>query len=215
MQQDSINHSLLTVFLVVIESLLTLLLRFDSQLRKCAYPLVTEGSLIAIRSYLPHNEIYLTFTLKGLLFDSKMPENKDRPDIIVNAHSFEIINAVISDKQKAVNKLQFRGEEKQVQLFKEFLYNLSINNLTSNIIQGLSSRKSGDKDSKSEKEPEIDYHEKYNELKKEYNLLKIDNKKLTTQVVESKSRKQFFGAVTTFVLIFGLIVGINIGYFVM
>ncbi len=139
-QQDSLTHTFEMVFLVVVESLLTVLLRFDSKLRQRAYPLVVKDTLIVIRSYLPHDEIYVTFTFKGVLLDSQMPAHKERADVIVNAHSFEIINAIISDKDKTVEKLQFLGETEQVTLFKEFLLELSISSLINSLFSRFKKR---------------------------------------------------------------------------
>ncbi len=216
---SSVTHSLQTLLLIVIESLLTLLLRFDSPLRKHAYPLATKGSLIAIRSYLPHDEVYLTFTFKGVLLDSQMPEHKQRADVIVNAHSFEIVNAMLSDKQQAVDKLQIRGEKEQAELFREFLYELSINSFISKSLTRFSKKKPSDKNDHNDKSAEIndesktDYKLQYTELRKKHHLLKNENKRLTTEVSELQSRQKFFSLLAGVAIVLGLLIGC-LGWFI-
>ncbi len=209
---NSLTHSFQTVLLIVIESLLTLLLRFDSPLRKCAYPLATKGSLIAICSYLPHDEVYLTFTFKGVLLDSQMPEHKQRADVIVNAHSFEIVNAMLSDKQQAVDKLQVRGEKEQVELFREFLYELSINSFINKSLKRFGKKQSSDKDNHDKStevddESKTDYKLKYTELRKKHHLLKNEKKRLSTEVSELQSRQKFFSILAGIAIILGLLIG--------
>ncbi len=211
-QSAPITHSIQTVFLVVVESLLTLLLRFDNQLRRCAYPLATEGSLIAIRSYLPHDEIYLTFTFKGVLIDSQMPEHKQRADVIVNAHSFEIVNAMLSDKAETVDKLQIRGEDKQVALFKDFLYQLSISAFVHKSTQKFLKKKPDNKQKEQTQEEvaenETDYKFEYTELKKRHHLLKNENKRLKAQSGELQSRQKFFTILAVVALVIGVVIGL-------
>ncbi len=219
LQPNSASNSFKTAFLVIVESFLTLILRFDGQLRKRAYPLATDGSLIAIRSYLPHDEIYLTFNFKGLLLDAEMPPNKERADVVVNAHSFEIIKAILSNNKKNVDKLQILGDEEQVDLFKDFLYQLSINTFIENTIKQFTNKPTKNKDKSEEGEEKEkqqtneDYQIKYRELNAEYYLLKNENKRLDTHRAELESQKDFYTMVATFNIIFGIAIGLSIGWY--
>ena len=65
MKRSTLSHSLLNIILVFIESALTLLLRLDPELRKAAYPLAKQGTVVALRLYLPHVEVFATFNTKG------------------------------------------------------------------------------------------------------------------------------------------------------
>ncbi len=220
-QQNSATNSFKTAFLVIAESFLTLILRFDGQLRKRAYPLAIDGSLIAIRSYLPHDEIYLTFNFKGLLLDAQMPAHKERADVIVNAHSFEIIKAILSNNKKTVDKLQILGDEKQVELFKSFLYQLSINTFIENSIKQLINKPTKNKDNskenvneekKKKQQTNEDYHIQYRELNAQYYMLKNENKRIDTHKAELESRKDFYTMVAIFNLIFGVAIGLTLGW---
>ncbi len=221
-QQNSTTNSFKMVFLVIAESFLTLILRFDGQLRKRAYPLATDGSLIAIRSYLPRDEIYLTFNFKGLLLDSELPPNKEKADVIVNAHSFEIIKAILSNNKKTVDKLQILGDEKQVKLFKDFLYQLSINTFIENSIKNFINKPTKNKDNnkntdtedkKKTQQTNEDYQIKYRELNAQYYLLKNENKRLDTHRAELESQKDFYTMVATFNIIFGIAIGLSLGWY--
>lgn len=221
-QPNSATNSFKTAFLLIAESFLTLILRFDGQLRKRAYPLATDGSLIAIRSYLPYDEIYLTFNFKGLLLDSEMPPNKEKADVIVNAHSFEIIQAILSNNKKTVDKLQILGDEKQVALFKEFLYQLSINAFIENSIKQFTHKPTKNKDKNQDAETEDkkkkqqtneDYQIKYRELNAQYYMLKNENKRLDTHRAELESQKDFYTMVAIFNIVFGIAIGLSLGWY--
>ncbi|WP_261868760.1 hypothetical protein [Psychrobacter sp. JCM 18901] len=70
MKRSTLSHSFLNIILVFIESALTLLLRLDPELRKAAYPLAKQGTVVALRLYLPHVEVFATFSTKGVLLDA-------------------------------------------------------------------------------------------------------------------------------------------------
>ena len=135
MKRSTLSHSLLNIILVFIESALTLLLRLDPELRKAAYPLAKQGTVVALRLYLPHVEVFATFSTKGVLLDAELPIGRSEPDVIINAYSVQIINAISTHDSEATEKLQMRGESVQVQLVKQFIMQLGVGNLIRGVIQ--------------------------------------------------------------------------------
>lgn len=141
MKRSTLSHSFLNIILVFIESALTLLLRLDPELRKAAYPLAKQGTVVALRLYLPHVEVFATFSTKGVLLDAQLPVGRSEPDVIINAYSIQIINAMTTHDSETTEKLQMRGESVQVQLVKHFIMQLGLGSL----IQGLLQKFSGGK----------------------------------------------------------------------
>ncbi|MEO1849649.1 MAG: hypothetical protein ABGX70_03980, partial [Psychrobacter sp.] len=133
MKRSTLSHSLLNIILVFIESALTLLLRLDPELRKAAYPLAKQGTVVALRLYLPHVEVFATFSTKGVLLDAELPVGRSEPDVVINAYSIQVINAITTHDRETTEKLQMRGESVQVQLVKQFIMQLGLGSL----IQGL------------------------------------------------------------------------------
>ena len=125
MKRSTLSHSLLSIILVFIESALTLLLRLDSDLRKAAYPLAKQGTVVCLRLYLPHVQVFATFSYKGVLLDASLPANRSEPDVIINAYSIEILKALATHNSETIDKLQMRGELEKVQLVK--VKNLHLN----------------------------------------------------------------------------------------
>lgn len=191
MKRTTLSHSLLNIILVLIESALTLLLRLDPELRKAAYPLAKEGTVVALRLYLPHVEVFATFSTKGVLLDDQLPAGRSEPDVIINAYSIQIINAMTTHDSESTEKLQMRGESVQVQLVKQFMMQLGVGNL----IRGLVKKFKGGKDKSRPTDAEMaDKKESYKlrikEQQTQINTLTIKNRELETTVKELQSKQK-------------------------
>lgn len=134
-QQGSttLSHSLLGVFLMLIEALLTLILRFDATLRRISYPLVKEGVVVHFRTYLPHVQFYATFGYKGVFLDSELPAGKS-PDVTINAYSHQLFGAIVGSGHEQIDALQIRGNAKTVADLKQFLHHLGVSNLFGSLL---------------------------------------------------------------------------------
>jgi len=191
MKRTTLSHSFLNIILVLIESALTLLLRLDPELRKAAYPLAKEGTVVALRLYLPHVEVFATFSTKGVLLDDQLPAGRSEPDVIINAYSIQIINAMTTHDSESTEKLQMRGESIQVQLVKQFMMQLGVGNL----IRGLVKKFKGGKDKSRPTDAEMaDKKESYKlrikEQQTQINTLTIKNRELETTVKELQSKQK-------------------------
>ena len=197
MKRTTLSHSLLNIILVLIESALTLLLRLDPELRKAAYPLAKEGTVVALRLYLPHVEVFATFSTKGVLLDDQLPAGRSEPDVIINAYSIQIINAMTTHDSESTEKLQMRGESVQVQLVKQFMMQLGVGNL----IRGFVKKFKGGKDKSRPTDAEMaDKKESYKlrikEQQTQINTLTIKNRELETTVKELQSKQKTLTIIT-------------------
>lgn len=193
MKRSTLSHSFLNIILVFIESALTLLLRLDPELRKAAYPLAKQETVVALRLYLPHVEVFATFTTKGVLLDDRLPIGRSEPDVIINAYSVQVINAIITHDTESTEKLQMRGESVQVQLVKQFIMQLGFGSLIQGLIKKIKGGKSKTKPTEAEMaEKKESYKLRIKEQQTQINTLTIKNRELETTVKELQSKQKTF-----------------------
>ncbi len=193
MKRSTLSHSFLNIILVFIESALTLMLRLDPELRKAAYPLAKQETVVALRLYLPHVEVFATFTTKGVLLDDRLPIGRSEPDVIINAYSVQVINAFITHDTESTEKLQMRGESVQVQLVKQFIMQLGFGSLIQGLIKKIKGGKGKTKPTEAEMaEKKESYKLRIKEQQTQINTLTIKNRELETTVKELQSKQKTF-----------------------
>jgi hypothetical protein len=94
---SNIATTALNVVLVIIETLLTLLLRFDADLRKVVYPLATTNTVVRIHAYIPNVTFYVTFTVNGILLDSQLQPSQ-QVDVTINGFTWQIAQMMNNTK---------------------------------------------------------------------------------------------------------------------
>ncbi|MDN5620014.1 MAG: hypothetical protein L0G63_05950 [Psychrobacter sp.] len=202
MKRSTLSHSLLNIILVFIESALTLLLRLDPELRKAAYPLAKQGTVVALRLYLPHVEVFATFSTKGVLLDAQLPVGRSEPDVVINAYSIQVINAITTHDRETTEKLQMRGESVQVQLVKQFIMQLGLGSLIQGLIKKIKGGNAKTKPTDAEMAEKKDhYKERIKEQQTQINTLTIKNRELETTVKELQSKQKTFMIITVVALV--------------
>lgn len=209
MKRSTLSHSLLNIILVFIESALTLLLRLDPELRRAAYPLAKQSTVVCMRMYLPHVEVYATFSYKGVLLDANLPVGRTEPDVIINAYSIQVLSALTSHDIETADKLQMRGDSVQVQLVKQFILQMGFGSLIQSIIKkfkaGSGKPKPNEAELASKKEA---YKHRITEQQTQINTLTIKNRELETTVKElqSKQKTWMITAIVAIIMALGLII---------
>lgn len=190
MKRSTLSHSFLNIILVFIESALTLLLRLDPELRKAAYPLAKQGTVLCLRLYLPHVQIFATFSYRGVLLDANLPADRSEPDVIINAYSIQVLNALTSHDSEATEKLQMRGEVTQVQLIKQFLTQLGWGSLIQSVIKKFKGGGKKKPTTAETEEKKNDYKLRIAEQQAQINTLTTKNRELETTVKELQSKQK-------------------------
>ncbi|PYE40242.1 hypothetical protein [Psychrobacter fozii] len=197
MKRSTLSHSFSNIILVFIESALTLLLRLDPELRRAAYPLAKQDTVVALRLYLPHVEIFATFSTKGVLLDAQLPIDRSEPDVIINAYSLQVINAITTHDSETTEKLQMRGESVQVQLVKQFIMQLGLGSLIQGLIKKIKGGKGKSKPTEADlAEKKENYKLRIKEQQTQINTLTIKNRELETTVKELQSKQKMLVIVT-------------------
>ncbi|TXD98201.1 hypothetical protein ES754_04500 [Psychrobacter frigidicola] len=211
MKRSTLSHSLLNIILVFIESALTLLLRLDPELRKAAYPLAKQGTVVCIRMYMPHVQVYATFSYKGVLLDANLPAGRSEPDVIINAYSIQVLNAITTHDTESTEKLQMRGDVIQVQLVKQFIMQMGIGSLIQSVVKKFKGGKNKSKSDETEtEEKKNNYKLRITEQQTQINTLTIKNRELETTVKELHSKQKVFmiTAIITTVIAIGAIIAL-------
>ena len=74
-------HLLLTMTLIVLETVFSFILKHDRVVALQAKKFVDEKIAVKINSYIPYFDFYVQFTENGMLFDDKAPEKAVDLDI--------------------------------------------------------------------------------------------------------------------------------------
>lgn len=190
MANSTFSRSLLNIILVLVEAVMTLILRFDSKLRQAAYPLAKNETLVCIRTYLPHTQVYATFSQKGVLLDNELPIGKTQPNVIINAYTHQIIGALFGNHPSQVDALQIRGEHDDVVLVKTFLLQIGIGAFIQNLITKFSGKPTDPENTVSKAEKMLAIKEELAQKTEQIDHLTITNQRLSTQLAELKSKSQ-------------------------
>ena len=110
-QQTPKERNLFQSFLlIVIETLLTFLLKHDRMSRIHAQHLIQKRAVICIKTYLPSDTFYVTFAPKGVLFDFELEINA-KIDATVSASTVDLLRAFFTGKSIAFEKITIKGDD--------------------------------------------------------------------------------------------------------
>ena len=96
--------------LIVIETLLTFLLKHDRMSRVHAQHLIQRRAVICIKTHLPSDTFYVTFAPQGVLFDFNMAKN-EKIDATVIASTIDLMRAFFTGRNIAFEKISIKGED--------------------------------------------------------------------------------------------------------
>ncbi len=188
MQSGTVSRGVLNVLLVFIESALTLMLRFDPKLRELVYPLATAGTVVRIRSYLPHATVYASFGYRGILLDDTLPANKAQADITINAYSFQLANILFKHDPNHIEALQIRGENLAVEQLKAFLLRMGVGGAIQNLIYKFTGNPANKPTPEQKNARMAELREKIQAQGEYIDTLKMEKARLAAQLAESQSK---------------------------
>ena len=191
------NDTLLNVVLAVVETIITLLLRFDAPLRQAAYPLAHNNTVVCVRSYVPHVTFYATFTVNGVLLDSQLQPSQ-QVDVTINGFTWQIAQAIFTNQPKAIDALQMRGEADDVAHVTHFLNTVGVVQVVQQLIGSISKKgkKSAQTDAAaqnqavSKQQAIAEYKARISEQESQINALTIEQAQHNAQIAELNSKNK-------------------------
>lgn len=118
-QSQKQPHLLLTMTLIVLETIFTFILKHDRVVALQAKKFIDENITIKINSYIPYFDFYVQFTDKGLLFDHKAP-NKII-DLDVRTNLSDLIKIFIFGNRRSIKAMRIDGNQILKDEFRDLL----------------------------------------------------------------------------------------------
>ena len=123
-------------------------------------------------------------------------------NVIINAYSIQVINAITTHDSETTEKLQMRGESVQVQLVKQFIMQLGLGSLIQGLIKKIKGGKGKTKPTEAEMADKKDsYKLRIKEQQTQINTLTIKNRELEITVKELQSKQKTLIIVTVAALV--------------
>lgn len=128
-QSQKQPHLLLTMTLIVLETIFTFILKHDRVVALQAKKFVDENIAIKVNSYIPYFDIYLQFTENGLLFDHKAP-NKII-DLDIRTTLSDLIKIFFFGNRRSIKAMRIDGNKVLKDEFRDLLTLFSLPKLLS------------------------------------------------------------------------------------
>ncbi|WP_180034818.1 MULTISPECIES: hypothetical protein [unclassified Acinetobacter] len=107
-QTQAQPHLLLTMTLIVLETIFTFILKHDRVVALQAKKFVDQKVALKINSYIPYFDFYVQFTEHGILFDTKSP---DKPiDLDVRTTLMDLVKIFVFGNRKSIKTMRIDGD---------------------------------------------------------------------------------------------------------
>ena len=127
---------------------------------------------------------------RGVLLDDTLPANKQAPDVIINAYSFQLINALMNHRESTIDALQIRGETQDVADVKAFLVRVGVGGAIQNLINKLRGNPENKPTPEQKAEKLSELRAKINEQNQRIDEQAKDIARLKTQLAESQNKQK-------------------------
>ena len=102
-QSQNQPHLLLTMTMIVLETIFTFILKHDRVVGLQAKKFIEQNVSIKINSYLPYFDFYVQFTEHGILFDTKAPEQV--VDLDIRTTLMDLIKVFVLANRRSIKKM--------------------------------------------------------------------------------------------------------------
>lgn len=101
-------HLLLTMTLIVLETIFTFILKHDRVVALQAKKFVDQKIALKINSYIPYFDFYVQFTEHGILFDTKSPCKAI--DLDVRTTLMDLVKIFVFGNRKSIKSMRIDGD---------------------------------------------------------------------------------------------------------
>lgn len=107
-QKQAQPHLLLTMTLIVLETIFTFILKHDRVVALQAKKFVDQKIALKINSYIPYFDFYVQFSEHGILFDTQAP---DRPiDLDIRTTLMDLVKIFVFGNRKSIKTMRIDGD---------------------------------------------------------------------------------------------------------
>lgn len=130
--QSQETSTLLSIVLIVFESLLTFLLRHDTTSQRLAERLIARHAVIRVRTHLPAYTFYATFSHHGVLLDAQAPDAEHLAT--VDGSIPTLLRAFMTAPPQILDGILIHGDDELVTELRQLMTAFNISNMLSNWI---------------------------------------------------------------------------------
>lgn len=119
-------HLLHSIILIILETIVTFLLKHDRASRIHAKSFVQNNVTIAFKTFLPASDFYVTFDNKGILFDPELTEKNQVETFTVSASSIDLVRFLLTGNDRHLRRVRLFGGEEWHDQFRIFMHSLTL-----------------------------------------------------------------------------------------
>ncbi|MGE8558661.1 hypothetical protein [Acinetobacter sp.] len=204
-QSQNQPHLLLTMTMIVLETIFTFILKHDRVVGLQAKKFVDQKITIKINSYLPYFDFYVVFTEHGILFDTKAPEKV--VDLDIRTTLMDLIKVFVFGNRRSIKKMRIDGDTTLKDEFRDLTLLFSFPKVLSDWKQWLSEPSDGQEVISSKKRiaPLL---EKIEQQRSKINTLQVEVKQYKNRIrrMQHKQKRMNMAFSLTIVLLVALLV---------
>ncbi|WP_104500227.1 hypothetical protein [Acinetobacter indicus] len=123
-QRQNESHLLLTMVMIVLETIFSFILKYDRVVALQAKKFVDQKIAVKINSYIPYFDFYVQFSEHGILFDQKAPEKAFELD--VRTTLLDLIKIFVLGNRRSIRAMRIEGDPTLKDEFRDLLTLFSI-----------------------------------------------------------------------------------------
>jgi len=204
-QSQNQPHLLLTMTMIVLETIFTFILKHDRVVGLQAKKFIDQKITIKINSYLPYFDFYVVFTEHGILFDTKAPEKV--VDLDIRTTLMDLIKVFVFGNRRSIKKMRIDGDTTLKDEFRDLTLLFSFPKVLSDWKQWLSEPSDGQEVISSKKRiaPLL---EKIEQQRSKINTLQVEVKQYKNRIrrMQHKQKRMNMAFSLTIVLLVALLV---------
>lgn len=204
-QSQNQPHLLLTMAMIVLETIFTLILKHDRVIGLQAKKFIDQKVAIKINSYLPYFDFYVQFTEHGVLFDSKAPEQA--VDLDIRTTLMDLIKVFVFANRRSIKKMRIDGDLTLKDEFRDLALLFSFPKVLSDWKQWLT-QPTDEQDIIASKKRIVPLLEKIDLQRSKINSLEVEVKQYQNRIrrIQKKQKRMNIVFIVTTVLLIALLV---------
>ncbi|OTG97859.1 hypothetical protein B9T24_00360 [Acinetobacter sp. ANC 4654] len=204
-QSQNQPHLLLTMTMIVLETIFTFILKHDRVVGLQAKKFIEQKVSIKINSYLPYFDFYVQFTEHGILFDTKAPEQV--VDLDIRTTLMDLIKVFVLANRRSIKKMRIDGDITLKDEFRDLALLFSVPKVLSDWKQWLT-EPTDEQDIISSKKRIAPLLEKIDQQRSTINSLHVEVKQYKNRIrrLEQKQKRTNIAFIVTTMLLIALLV---------
>ena len=204
-QSQNQPHLLLTMTMIVLETIFTFILKHDRVVGLQAKKFIEQKVSIKINSYLPYFDFYVQFTEHGILFDTKAPEQV--VDLDIRTTLMDLIKVFVLANRRSIKKMRIDGDITLKDEFRDLALLFSLPKVLSDWKQWLT-QPTDEQDIVASKKRIAPLLEKIKKQRSTINSLHVEVKQYKNRIrrLEQKQKRTNIAFIVTTVLLIALLV---------